>query len=118
MVNVARDFHPFFFFGEAFGMDADYNTTSFLVDQGGRINYADDEEARAHARELQLQWGVALGRRDIGEEGPPGQDCAAKPVAERALLQSAPLQTAVHGVGTQRLEPMCISSAGPLQSCV
>ena len=35
MVNVARDFHPFFFFGEAFGMDADYNTTSFLVDQGG-----------------------------------------------------------------------------------
>ena len=47
MVNVARDFHPFFFFGEAFGMDADYNTTSFLVDQGGRINFADDEEARS-----------------------------------------------------------------------
>ena len=47
MVNVGRDFHPFFFFGEAFGMDAEYNTTSFLADQGGRTNYGDDEEARS-----------------------------------------------------------------------
>ena len=47
MVNVAKEFYPFFLFGEAFGMDAEYNTTSFLVDQGGRINYSDDEEARS-----------------------------------------------------------------------
>lgn len=47
MINVAKELHPFFFFGEAFGMDAEYNTTSFLVDQGGRINYGDDEEARS-----------------------------------------------------------------------
>ena len=47
MVNVAREFYPFFLFGEAFSMDAEYNTTSFLVDQGGRINYSDDEEARS-----------------------------------------------------------------------
>jgi hypothetical protein len=47
MVNIAKDFHPFFLFGEAFGMDAEYNTTSFLVDQGGRINYGDDEEAQS-----------------------------------------------------------------------
>ena len=47
MVNIAKDFYPFFFFGEAFGMDAEYNTTSFLADQGGRTNYSDDEEARS-----------------------------------------------------------------------
>ncbi len=47
MVNVAKDFYPFFLFGEAFGMDANYNTTAFLVDQGGRTNYADDEEAKS-----------------------------------------------------------------------
>ncbi|NKB67739.1 MAG: hypothetical protein GKR89_11810 [Candidatus Latescibacteria bacterium] len=47
MVNIGRDFYPFFLFGEAFGMDAEYNTTSFIVDQGGRISYSGDEEARS-----------------------------------------------------------------------
>jgi hypothetical protein len=47
MLNISRDFYPFFFFGEAFGMDAEYSTTSFLVDQGGRIDYSGDEEARS-----------------------------------------------------------------------
>ena len=47
MINIARDADPFFFFGEAFGMDAEYNTTSYLVDQGGRIDHSNDEEAQS-----------------------------------------------------------------------
>jgi hypothetical protein len=47
MLNIARNFHPYFFFGEAFGMDAEYNSTAFLADQGGRTDYSDDEEARS-----------------------------------------------------------------------
>ena len=47
MLNIARDFHPYFVFGEAFGMDAEYNSTAFLADQGGRTDYSSDEEARS-----------------------------------------------------------------------
>ena len=47
MVHAARSFHPFFVFGEAFGIDHDYNTTLFMVDGSGRINYADTQEARS-----------------------------------------------------------------------
>ena len=41
MVNVARDFHPYYLFGEAFGMDAAYSTTMRFIDSAGRVNYAD-----------------------------------------------------------------------------
>jgi hypothetical protein len=40
MVNVARDFHPYYVFGEAFSMDAEYSTTMRFVDSAGRVNYA------------------------------------------------------------------------------
>ena len=36
MVNVARDFHPYCLFGEAFGMDAQYSTTMRFLDSAGR----------------------------------------------------------------------------------
>ena len=41
MVNVARDFHPYYLFGEAFGMDAEYSTTMRFLDSAGRVNYVD-----------------------------------------------------------------------------
>ena len=47
MVNVSRRFHPFFFFGEAFGMDADYDTSSRFVDGAGNVDYSDSEPARS-----------------------------------------------------------------------
>ncbi|NKB67738.1 MAG: hypothetical protein GKR89_11805 [Candidatus Latescibacteria bacterium] len=44
MVNVTKEAYPYYFFGEAFSMDPDYSTTSFIVDSGGNIFY-DDERA-------------------------------------------------------------------------
>ena len=41
MVNVSRIFYPFFFFGEAYSMDPDYSTTSFIVDESGDVTYDD-----------------------------------------------------------------------------
>ena len=40
MVNVARHFHPYFLFGEAFGMDAEYSTTMRFLDTAGRVDYS------------------------------------------------------------------------------
>ena len=50
MVNVAKDFHPYYLFGEAFGMDAQYSTTMRFLDSAGRVNYADTPQA--HSRYL------------------------------------------------------------------
>ncbi len=47
MVNVSRDFYPYFFFGEAFGMDAEYSTTMRFLDTAGRVNYADTPQANS-----------------------------------------------------------------------
>ena len=48
MVNVARDFHPYYLFGEAFGMDAEYSTTMRFLDSAGRVNYADTPQAHSN----------------------------------------------------------------------
>ena len=48
MVNVARDFHPYYLFGEAFGMDASYSTTMRFLDSAGRVNYADTPQAHSN----------------------------------------------------------------------
>jgi len=50
MVNVLRDFYPYYAFGEAFGMDAEYSTTMRFLDSAGRVNYADSP--LAHSRYL------------------------------------------------------------------
>ena len=47
MVNVARDFYPYYIFGEAFGMDAEYSTTMRFLDSAGRVNYADTPAANS-----------------------------------------------------------------------
>ena len=47
MMNLSRSFQPFYFFGEAFGMDAAYNTSPRFVDGQGNINYADTDAARS-----------------------------------------------------------------------
>ncbi len=47
MVNVARDFYPYYLFGEAFGMDAQYSTTMRFLDSAGRVNYADTPQAHS-----------------------------------------------------------------------
>ena len=47
MVNVAREFYPYYFFGEAFGMDAQYSTTMRFLDSAGRVNYADTPVANS-----------------------------------------------------------------------
>jgi len=47
MINLSRSFQPFYFFGEAFGMDAEYNTSPRFVDGQGQINYADTDVARS-----------------------------------------------------------------------
>ena len=46
MFTLSRQFYPFTFFGEAFGMDADYDTSPRFVTSDGHINYGDTEEAR------------------------------------------------------------------------
>ena len=48
MVNVARDFYPYYLFGEAFGMDAQYSTTMRFLDSAGRVNYADTPQAHSN----------------------------------------------------------------------
>ena len=47
MVNVAREFYPYYLFGEAFGMDAEYSTTMRFLDSAGRVNYADTPQANS-----------------------------------------------------------------------
>ena len=47
MINVAKDFHPYYLFGEAFGMDAEYSTTMRFLDSAGRVNYADTPSANS-----------------------------------------------------------------------
>ena len=39
MMNLSFQDYPWFFFGEAFSMDHDYSTSSFLLNQNGDINY-------------------------------------------------------------------------------
>ena len=39
MMNLSFQGYPWFFFGEAFSMDHDYSTSSFLLNQNGDINY-------------------------------------------------------------------------------
>ncbi len=41
MVNVARKDYPYFFFGEAFSLDPNYSTSSYLVDNIGDVKYDD-----------------------------------------------------------------------------
>ena len=48
MVNVARRAYPFFLFGEAYSMDHDYGTTSFITNLAGDIDY---ENAGQHLYE-------------------------------------------------------------------
>ena len=48
MVNVARDFYPYYLFGEAFGMDAEYSTTMRFLDSAGGVNYADTPQAHSN----------------------------------------------------------------------
>jgi len=45
MVNVSKESYPFFFFGEAFGMDPDYSTSAFIVDSGGNVFYDDERSS-------------------------------------------------------------------------
>ena len=47
MFNISRRFAPFFFFGEAFGLDAEYYTSPRFVDSSGRVDWSNDDEARA-----------------------------------------------------------------------
>jgi len=42
MVNVSKQSYPYFFFGEAFSMDPNYSTTSYIVNSGGNIFYDDE----------------------------------------------------------------------------
>lgn len=45
MVNVSKVAYPYFFFGEAFSMDPDYSTTSFIVDGSGNVYYDDERSS-------------------------------------------------------------------------
>ena len=47
MVNVAREFYPYYLFGEAFGMDAEYSTSMRFLDTAGRVDYSDTPRARS-----------------------------------------------------------------------
>ena len=47
MINVSRDSYPYYVFGEAFGLDAEYSTTMRFVDSAGRVNYADTPQANS-----------------------------------------------------------------------
>ena len=42
MVNLARKWHPWFFFGEAYSMDRDYGTTSLIANLAGDIDYENE----------------------------------------------------------------------------
>ena len=41
MINLAKVAHPWFFFAEGFYMEAEYNTSPFIVDGFGRVDYED-----------------------------------------------------------------------------
>ena len=41
MVNVSKEAFPYFFFGEAFSMDPEYSTSSFIVNSSGSVFYDD-----------------------------------------------------------------------------
>jgi hypothetical protein len=41
MMNISRQSFPWFFFGEAFKIDGDYRTTSFVTSPAGDIDYTD-----------------------------------------------------------------------------
>jgi hypothetical protein len=47
MVTASRQFSPFYAYGEAFGMDPEYDTSPRFVDTGGRIDWSDTEVARS-----------------------------------------------------------------------
>ena len=82
MATLSRSFDPFDFFAEAFGMDAEYDTSPRFVDTFGKVNYADTDEARVrhiydfvddnddNDRKNDLQRRFDDGR--VGAERPPG----------------------------------------------
>ena len=41
MINLVRDLYPWYFSVEAFYMDEDYSTSSYIVDGTGRVDYED-----------------------------------------------------------------------------
>ena len=41
MINLAKVAHPWFLFAEGFYMEAEYNTSPFIVDGFGRVDYED-----------------------------------------------------------------------------
>ena len=45
MVNLSRSWYPWYVFGEAFHIDEDYNTSPFIVDGVGRVDYADSTQS-------------------------------------------------------------------------
>ncbi len=49
MINLSRQAYPYFLFGEAFDLDPDYSTQSYLVDALGEIKYDDQ---RSHIYEF------------------------------------------------------------------
>ena len=45
MLNVVRSRYPWHFFAEGFYLDEDYNTSPFIVDGNGRIDFADPTQS-------------------------------------------------------------------------
>lgn len=41
MLNVSRSSYPWYVFGESYYLDETYNTSPFIVDSNGRVDYAD-----------------------------------------------------------------------------
>ena len=46
MVNLSRKFYPWFFFGEAFSMDPEYSTTTFVTQDTPRPGFVDYSDTR------------------------------------------------------------------------
>ena len=46
LVTLSREVRPFLLYGEAFGMDPEYDTSPRFVDTDGRVNWSDTDEAR------------------------------------------------------------------------
>ena len=45
MMNLTRSRYPWHFFAESFYLDEDYNTSPFIVDSNGRVDYSDPTES-------------------------------------------------------------------------
>ena len=72
MINLAKVAHPWFFFAEGFYMEAEYNTSPFIVDgfRPGRLRRPDEEYLRLRGRQRTIRTGCRTRSGSFKTPGP------------------------------------------------